>query len=160
VGALTLGLLERGLSRAVAVDASSAYLGAAREEAERVGKADAIHFVHADFVSIASALPAASVVTLDRVVCCYPAGEPLLASALSRAERCFAFSYPRDVWYVRLAMMIENGQRWLTRSSFRTFVHSVSAMEDMIERAGFELASRAETWVWSVDVYVRRHEGA
>ena len=156
VSSLMFGLLKRGMTRAIAVDASSAYLGAARQEAERTANTDAIHFVHADFVSVASHLPAASGVTLDRVVCCYPSSEPLLESALRRAEECFALSYPRDVWYVRLGMMIENGQRWLMRNSFRTFVHSVPAMEQTIQRAGFELSSRAVTWMWSVDVYRRR----
>jgi SAM-dependent methyltransferase len=156
IGGLTFGLLERGISHAVAVDASSAYLGAARQEAERRGRGDAIHFVHADFVSVASQLPTTSVVALDRVVCCYPSCELLLESALRRAEQCLALSYPRDVWYVRLGMKIENGQRWLTRNPFRTFVHAASAMEHSIARAGFELSSRAETWMWAVDVYVRR----
>jgi magnesium-protoporphyrin O-methyltransferase len=107
-------------------------------------------------VSVASQLPTASVVTLDRVVCCYPSYESLLDSALQLAERCFALSYPRGVWYVRLGMMVENGRRWLTRNSFRTFVHPVAAVERTIERAGFELSSRTETWMWSVDVYLRR----
>jgi predicted RNA methylase len=57
IGSLTFGLLERGVTYAVAVDASSAYNGVARQEAARLGRADAVRFVHADFVSIASELP-------------------------------------------------------------------------------------------------------
>ena len=108
IGSLTLSLLERGVTRAVAVDASSAYNDVARREAERVGRADAVDFVHADFVSVASNLPAATLVTLDRVVCCYPSYEALLSAALRHAELCLALSYPRDVWYVRLGVMMEN----------------------------------------------------
>ena len=95
-------------------------------------------------------------VGLDRVVCCYPSWQALLEAALGRAQQCVALSYPRDVWYVRLAMMVENAQRWLTRNSFRTFVHPATPIEHTIRRAGFELSSRRETWMWSVDVYVRR----
>ena len=75
IGALTLALLEQGAASAIAVDASTAYVGAARDEAVRRGRTDAIQFVHADFVETASQLPSASVVTLDRVVCCYPSWE-------------------------------------------------------------------------------------
>ena len=75
IGSLTFGLLERGITHAVAVDASSAYNAVARQEAARLGRADAVRFVHADFVSVAPELPAATVVTLDRVVCCYPSYE-------------------------------------------------------------------------------------
>jgi SAM-dependent methyltransferase len=156
VGSLTFGLLDRGMSRAVAVDASAAYISAARQESERLGRARAVQFVHADFVSAASHLPAAAVVTLDRVVCCYPLYEPLLAAALGHAERCLALSYPRDVWYVRVAVMLENAQRRLAHNTFRTVVHPARHIERLIRAAGFELSSRRRTWMWSADVYVRR----
>jgi SAM-dependent methyltransferase len=157
VGSLTFGLLECGITHAVAVDASSAYNDVARQEAERLRRADAVQFIHGDFVSVASELPAATLVTLDRVVCCYPSYEPLLNAALCHADQCLALSYPRDVWYVRLGVRLENGQRRLRKSSFRTFVHPVARMEQMIRQAGFELSGRRETWMWSVDVYTRRH---
>jgi predicted RNA methylase len=38
IGALTFGLLERGVTRAIAVDASSASNVVARQEAERLGR--------------------------------------------------------------------------------------------------------------------------
>jgi SAM-dependent methyltransferase len=155
IGALTFALVERGASSAVAVDASAAYINAARDEATRRGHSDAIRFVHADFVVAASELPSASVVTLDRVVCCYPSCTHLLDAAVARAERCLAISYPRDVWYVRAAMAVENGQRRLARNAFRTFVHPVAEIQDTIRRAGLRLSSRQESWIWSADVYVR-----
>ena len=102
------------MTRAVAVDASSAYNVVARQEAERLGRADVVRFVHADFVSVAPELPAATLVTLDRVVCCYPSFEALLNAAVSHAEMSLALSYPRDVWYVRLGIKLENAQRRLT----------------------------------------------
>jgi hypothetical protein len=79
-----------------------------------------------------------------------------VASGLPVAAQCLALSYPRDVWYVRLGVSLENGQRRLTKNSFRTFVHPVASMEQMIRAAGFDLSSRRETWMWSVDVYSRR----
>jgi magnesium-protoporphyrin O-methyltransferase len=156
VGSLTFGLLERGVTHAIAVDASSAYNGVARQEAERLGRAGAVQFIHGDFVTVASELPVAALVTLDRVVCCYPLYGPLLDAAIRHADRCLALSYPRDVWYVRLGVRLENGQRRLTKNSFRTFVHPVARMEQMIRAAGFDLSSRRETWTWFVDVYVRQ----
>ena len=139
----------------MAVDASVAYVSAARDEADRRGQAGSIRFIHADFVMAASELPSASIVTLDRVVCCYPSCEQLLDAAAAHADRCLALSYPRDVWYVRAGMALENGQRRLARNPFRTFVHPVERLEDIITRAGFRLSSRRESWMWSADVYVR-----
>lgn len=153
VGALTLALLERGASNAIAVDASNTYLDAARDEAGRHGQRNAIQFVHADFVAVAPQLPTASTVVLDRVVCCYPSCERLLDAALAHAERCLALSYPREAWYVRAGMTLENAQRWFKNNSFRTFVHPVTTIEETITRAGFKLLSRQETWMWSADVW-------
>jgi tRNA1(Val) A37 N6-methylase TrmN6 len=155
IGSLAFALLTRGFARAVAVDASSAYLEAGRHEAERLGRAGDIQFVHGDFVSAASQLPSATVVTLDRVICCYPEYEPLLNAALRHADRCVALSYPRNAWYVRVFTAIENGQRRLKRNAFRTFVHPPPRIEQLIQRAGFTLNSRRETWIWSVDVHMR-----
>jgi len=153
VGGLTLALLERGASSAIAVDASNAYLDAARDEAARQGQRNAIQFVHADFVAVAPQLPTVSMVVLDRVVCCYPSCERLLDAALGHAERCLALSYPRERWYVRVGMTLENIQRWLGNNSFRTFVHPVATIEETLKRAGFTLSSRQETWMWSADVW-------
>lgn len=155
VGALTFELLDRGVTRAVAVDASPAYLRAAEEEAARRGRADGISFVHGDFVEVERQLPVADIVTLDRVVCCYPTYRPLLDHALRHTARTFALSYPRDRWFVRLAVRAENAARWLTRNPFRTVVHPVAEMQQLIRDAGFAQVSRSQTLTWSADVYAR-----
>jgi SAM-dependent methyltransferase len=153
VGALTFELLERGLTEAVGVDLSSAYVAAASAEAARRGRSESVRFVQGDFVEIASQFLSADVVTLDRVVCCYPEYERLLDESARLAARCFALSYPRDVWYVRTWVGLQNYARQLCRNPFRTFVHSAAAVEDVIHRAGFELVSRSRTRTWCADVY-------
>jgi SAM-dependent methyltransferase len=155
IGALTFELLDRGMTQAIAVDASTAYLGVARAEAERRAMSDRIRFIHADFLGAADDLPNVSVVTLDRVVCCYPFYEPLLQNALRHAERALAFSYPRDRWFMRGAMAFENAIRSRT-CEFRTFVHPPARMEQLVRAAGFELGSRRCTLAWSADVFLRR----
>jgi len=101
VGVLMFELLERGLTEAIGIDLSSAYVSAASDEAARRGRTDAVRFVHGDFVGIASQFLAAAIVTLDRVICCYPEYERLLDESVRHAGHHFALSYPRDVWYVR-----------------------------------------------------------
>lgn len=155
IGGLSFDLLERGVKRAIAVDASAAYLAAAAEEATRRDRLRAIEFRHGDFLDIGSTIPPAAVVTMDRVICCYPAFESLLNEALGHSERYFAYSYPRDLWYVRAAIAVENGVRKFKRNPFRAFVHPVDRMTQTIERAGFRLAARRQTWQWSADVWVR-----
>ena len=154
LGILSFELLDAGMSRATVIDASSAYLTAASEEAMRRGRSAATQFAHGDFLAIASDVARATVVTLDRVVCCYPSYQPLLEQSLQRAERGFALSYPRDRWFVRLGINCDNAMRRWRGNAFRTFVHPPADLQRIIEAAGFRLVSRARTMVWSADVFI------
>jgi SAM-dependent methyltransferase len=156
LGALTLALLDQGMARGIVIEASAAYLAAAADEAARRGRSERIQFVHGDYVTVGPQLPEAAVVTLDRVVCCYPSFEPLLVQAGRHAERSVALSYPRDRWFVRAGLWLENLVRRLKRNPFRTFLHSPARMQQVLERGGFELVSRDHTATWAADVFVRR----
>mgnify|MGYP003556581952 FL=1 len=70
IGTIHHELLKDVASEATHVDASSAYLKIAAEEAKRLGHSEQVKFIHADFTDVATDLPQADVVTLDRVVCC------------------------------------------------------------------------------------------
>ena len=155
VGALAFEMLAAGVRRVIAVDASPAYIEAASREAARRGCLDAVQLILDDFLDAAPGIPAASCVTLDRVICCYPAFRPLLEEAVRHAERHFAFSYPRETWYVRVWNAILNGKRRLTGNPFRTHIHSTALMAQVVTGAGFRRVSRRGTFAWSVDVYAR-----
>lgn len=87
VGVIHLTLLEAGAARATDVDASKDYLATARAEAERRGLVDRVVYRHGDVVELADELPAADIVTLDSVICCYPYLAALLRAAVSRGPR-------------------------------------------------------------------------
>jgi magnesium-protoporphyrin O-methyltransferase len=156
LGILSLELLDAGFSRAVVVEASSAFVTAGAELAARRGRGTTTEFVHGDLVGVASRLTPSTTVTLDRVVCCDPLYQPLLEHALRLAEHSVALSYPRDYWYPRLKMWSENVWRRWRGDSFRTFIHPPAAMTRFIESAGFTLASRRSSLSWSCDVFVKR----
>ena len=155
IGALSFELLAAGAERVTAVEAAPAYVAAAREEAGRRNISDRLDLVNGDFVSVAGDVMPADVVTMDRVVCCYPAYQPLLEAALHRSRRLLAFSYPRDRWYVRAAVGMQNLSRALFRNPFRGFVHSARGMEALLEQHGFVRLRRRETLKWSADLYAR-----
>ncbi|HEU5217242.1 MAG TPA: class I SAM-dependent methyltransferase, partial [Gemmatimonadales bacterium] len=155
IGALTTELLGAGLSTATCVDLSPSFLAIAKQEAARRGNAERMSWYQGDFVLLAPSLPPADVVVLDRVVCCYPAFSPLLSQAAGRSRRFLALSYPRDRWYVRVVLRIENLVRRLRGNGFQAFVHPVTAMEALLRSRGFTRASRSVTLAWSMDVYRR-----
>jgi SAM-dependent methyltransferase len=155
IGAASFELLAAGFATAFTVDASPAYVAVARREAQARGLAGRMTILEGDFLAASATVPAADAVVMDRVVCCYPDYRPLLEQALQRGNRLFAFSYPRDRWYVRLVVALENLWRAVTRNAFRAVVHSATAMEDLILANGFRRASRTGTLAWCVDVYLR-----
>jgi SAM-dependent methyltransferase len=155
VGALTFELLERGMATAVLADASIAYVRAAREEAIRRNRSTSVRIVYGDVLDLSKDLPTVNLVALDRVVCCYPSYQPMLEEATRHADCAIALSYPRDRWFVRAAMWIENARR-ARKSGFRTFVHSSAGIQEVVEQTGFQLARRRSTTLWTVDIFLRR----
>ena len=124
IGSLTFGLLERGMTRAVAVDASSAYTSWRAKRLNGSAEQTSVRFVRADFVICCVRATDCNICYARSRRVLLPSYEALLTAALRHAEMCLALSYPRDVWYVRLGVTLENAQRRLAKNSFRTLVTS------------------------------------
>ena len=155
IGAVQIELLRSGATAATSVEASSAYIQVAREEAARAAMEDRITYVHGDFVSLAASIPEADIVTLDRVICCYDDVEALVSLSASKARRLYGVVYPRSTWWVRLPLFIENMGYRLRRSPFRAFVHSSQLVESLISNAGLSPVYQQNTFVWQIVVYQR-----
>jgi 2-polyprenyl-3-methyl-5-hydroxy-6-metoxy-1,4-benzoquinol methylase len=155
IGVISAELADTGVASVTMVEASPAYLGVARREVGSRYGSRPTQFILGDFAAIANALPKADVVTLDRVVCCYPDGEGLLREAAERTLRLLAFTYPRNRWYVRMMIGLENFWRRLKGNKFRAFVHAPQRMEAALEAAGMVRATRRETFVWVLELYGR-----
>ena len=155
VGALQHALLKEGVSSATGVDASTAYLATAAEEAQQQGHADRVRHRHGDFVALAPEVEPAGVVTLDRVICCYPDMEALVGLSAERAQRLYGVVYPRRTWWTRIVFRGLNLGSRLRRSSFRAFVHPPDAVDALICANGLTQRFYQKTILWQVVVYGR-----
>lgn len=155
IGVLGGELADSGLAGLTLVEASPAYLVAARSQLERRFSPRPANFLLGDLTLIADSVACADIVTLDRVICCYPDAEALLSTAVARTRQLLAFTYPRDRWYVRMIFALQNMMRWIKGNAFRTFVHSPKEMTSLLERAGFLRQARRGTLVWVADLYHR-----
>lgn len=155
IGAIHHELLKDVAREATHVDASSAYLKEAKQEASRRGHSGRVNFVHADFTDVAAELPKADIVTLDRVVCCYPDFRRLLTAAAEHSEHALAFTYPREVWYLRIAFQIMNFFQRLRKDPFRVFLHPISEMDALLRGKGFRRVSQRHLFVWEMSLYQR-----
>jgi len=156
IGAIHHELLEDVAREATHVDASSAYLKEAKAEAARRRHGDRVHFIHADFTDVAPELPPVDVVTLDRVVCCYPDFRRLLKAAADHSRRALAFTYPRETWYMRIGFGIMNFFQRMRKDPFRVFLHPVAEMDALLKREGFERVSQRRLFVWEMALYQKR----
>ena len=89
VGAVQQAMVDAGVAQVTGVDASHAYQQAAVSEAQRRGYLDRVRYHHGNFVELADEIPAADIVTLDRVICCYPDMPVLVSLSAARARHVY-----------------------------------------------------------------------
>ncbi len=155
IGGIQLALLKSRSRHATSVEASSAFLQSACEEAVRQGFDDRIDYVYGDFVQVAARIDEADIVTLDRVICCYDDMPRLVSSSAKRAASLYGLVYPRDTWWTKSGSAAANLWFRLRRSPMRTFVHPTKDVDSLIRQQGFRMHTHRTTSVWQVDVYRR-----
>lgn len=155
IGAIHHVLLDAGVREATHVDIASAYLAAARDEATRLGHGDRVQFRQGDLVQLAPTLPAADLVTLDRVICCYPDMDALVGVAAEKTRRVLGAVYPREAWWVRLGIRAMNLLSRLRRSDFRVYLHPPAAIAQVLNGRGLERTIFHRTFLWEIATYAR-----
>jgi len=155
VGAVHHELLRSGAAAAVDVDASRAYISAAREEAGRQGHADRVRYLTGDFVALADEVDPADLVALDRVICCYADMAALVGRSAALARRRYGLVYPRDSWLGRVGVAFLNAGFRLSRSSFRAYVHRTAEVDAILAAHGLVKRLHRTTLMWQLALYER-----
>lgn len=156
IGVIHHELLDAGARSAIHVDATDANIDAAEHEAKQRDHLERVTFVRGDFVQLAHEIAEADVVTLDRVICCYDDMEQLVTTSATKARRFYGAVYPRERWVNKLWVALGNFGRRIVRNPFRTYVHSIAAIDDVLKGQGLQRRSVKDTFVWRVAVYARR----
>ncbi|MHA1944319.1 MAG: methyltransferase [Candidatus Thorarchaeota archaeon] len=157
VGTIQHELLNAGVSSCTNVEASLAYVKAAKEEAKRQGHAESISHLHGNFVDVAKDVPQSDIVTLDRVICCYHDVSALVGLSSERAGRLYGLVYPRNIWWAKILTALENLYFRIQRNPFRTFIHPTELVEEIVGSKGFVRRFFREVGQWQVVVYERAH---
>ena len=156
VGAIQHELMDAGAEGGTSAEASTAYLAEARSEAERRGYAGRVAYHSGDFLDVAPSLGTADVVTLDRVLCCYPDLSGLVDASAARAESLWGAVIPRDERRtVRFGVAVLNLLMRLRRSPFRVFAHPRKDVDARVRDLGFVPAFRGTSFFWQVLLYER-----
>jgi SAM-dependent methyltransferase len=155
VGMVHLELIAAGAASALDVDLSTAYLAVARDEAERRGVGDRVAYRFGDVTELAADLPRADVVTLDRVICCYPDLPALLAAVMLPGPRLIGLVHPTDRWWMRSSMRFFNALSRLLRRHHSFYVHPRAEIDRLLRAGGFVERHQGGGRVWRVAVYLR-----
>lgn len=155
IGAIQHELNAAGVTAVTAVDASAAYLMLAQQEAAKRGYAAEARYLHGDFVAMADQVEPADIVTMNRVICCYPFMEALVGAAAARAKRYLGVVYPRETWWTKMGIVGLNTIFSLWGNPFRNFVHPTAAVEQVIADNGLQQISHHDGLLWQVAVFAR-----
>lgn len=155
-GELQRRVLAAGAASAVGIDIAGGMIEQARATAERTGMAPRTTYLVGDAVERAEELSPAAVVLLDKVLCCYPEIDTLLAVSVERAQRLYAVVVPRPHWLVAMVWRLGIALLKLLRSSFHPYYHDWQRTAATIAAAGFQRIFVAHTLAWEAWIF-RRH---
>ncbi len=161
IGDLAIEVVTRGGASGTGYDLSPKAIEEARKLAAARGVGDRMRFEVGDGAKLD--LPAADIVVINRVVCCYPDTENLLEHTLGAARRVFAITAPISKgptgWWNRLWSTLENVGYRLRPSKyggFRVFIHDLDRVDERIRAAGFRrVRHERRRVVWDLAVYTR-----
>jgi magnesium-protoporphyrin O-methyltransferase len=154
IGAVQHELLAAGAALVTSVDASAAYIQAAREESERRGLSGRVTYHHGDFLELAPTIAPADIVTLDRVINVCPDWQRLIQVSAARSRLLYGLVYPRNTVFVRLVVAAMNRLVW--RGRVRATVPSPEVIDRLTVQAGLVRFFSKATGPWQVAVFRRQ----
>jgi hypothetical protein len=148
IGAIQADLLASGAKEGEIVELVSAYEPYARELAREMGLENRSRFRVADVLDQPETVKPATIVVLNRVVCCSPDGVRLTEAAARLAERMLVLSFPRNRLPVRVVADAINVIEQLMGKSFRVFLHPRASLCAAAEAQGLVLSASGRNLAW------------
>jgi magnesium-protoporphyrin O-methyltransferase len=155
IGVLQHELIKKGINKTTDVDASPEYIAVAKELMQENGNNEKMEFIYSDYNDCHHEVDNHDIVTLSRVVCCYPDVESLINNSIGKANKYYGLVYPTDHFITKVVIKLMNIIFYLKRNPFRTFVHSVDKMNAIITSHGFERVYLDNAMHWKIALYQR-----
>jgi 2-polyprenyl-3-methyl-5-hydroxy-6-metoxy-1,4-benzoquinol methylase len=159
IGAIQLELLRDGAAVATNVELSPAYEPYAAELLSENGLSERVTRVVLDFAAQSAEVEAADVVVLNRVVCCYPDYQGLVAAAADHTRRQLVLTFPRDAWWMRTGIGFVNLLQRVRRKTFRVHLHPPDAIVGAVTSRGLEQTDRTRDMIWELAAFQRSADG-
>jgi len=154
VGIIQLELLSEGVQKVTDVDASNGYIKVAKEEAIKRGYEKSISYMHEDFTNISTVIDSHNIVTLDKVICCYPEMQDLVKSSSEKAKELYGLVYPRENILSKLLVGFGNLFIKLFNRNFKSYIHSNTDVRAILDENFKEIYYKT-TGIWQVVLFRR-----
>ena len=158
IGAIFFELVPKGMATVCNVDISKAFLSVFQKMALERSLAENIDFRNADFLDVKDELETFDLVTLDKVICCYPDYVNLVEESVKRCNKVYAYVMPRDVWWVKMGQWFGQKLMNLFKINFTVYVHPTKGVSDILEQYGFVQKEIKYHWQWMTVVAEKKHE--
>jgi magnesium-protoporphyrin O-methyltransferase len=157
-GELIVRALDAGAARATGADLSSEAIAMASDLVHDEGLDDRVDLWVGD--AAVEELDPHDIVVLDKVICCYPDADALIARSTAAARRVYAFALPesRGFWglLARARWCVFGLLERIEGETLQRFIHDRHEVEAQVLAAGFRPLRTGRQFVWFVGVYARR----
>jgi magnesium-protoporphyrin O-methyltransferase len=155
IGSLQIELLEAGAGHATNVEIIDSYEETASSLIADRGLEGRVERQIADYAQHPDQTPAADIVILHRVICCYPDPDALTSAACSRARDRVAVTIPREAPWVRFGFWGMNAWLRLRRIAFRGYVHPHALILEAANAQGFHTTQHDRGLLW--ESFILKH---
>lgn len=155
IGVIQHELLEAGAARVTNIDGATAYIEVAEEESRRRGFGDKVHNQKGDFVELAGEIADADIVTLDKVICCYPDMTALVGLSAAKARQYYAIVFPREHLLIRIFGRVGNVILRIMKNDFSFYLHGTEKIKGAIESTGLRPITENQDFIWQTIIYAR-----
>jgi len=108
-----------------------------------------------NFLDLVPTVAEADIVTLDRVICCYPDAPALVGLSAARARHLYGVVYPQYGWLNKVFVTGANVMFRLRRCTMRSFLHPPDVVDAIVRSHGLQRRFYRESFPWQIVVYSR-----
>lgn len=155
VGYFHAQLLEKGALKATGIDISHEMIRFAQNYMKEAGYEEKTHYHTGDFVELYPELEAADITILDKVICCYPDAGELVEKSISKTRKAYAFTLPREKWWVKYPVKGVIALFKLFRFSFHPYFHGHEEIQKSLAAKKFKKVYQGHDFFWETYVFAK-----
>jgi len=155
IGALQWWFLQQGGGQTTDIDASSGYLKKAETHAHDNGWQDKTSFLMGDCTDLYQNVEDPHIITMDKVVCCYPNFKEILSATCEKSKEIVSLSYPMDGIISQALRKIGDLYFMIKKNPYRPYVHSVKEIREIFASKGYQRVAHDLSFPWHVETYAR-----